>query len=130
MKLEHFAFNVTDPRAMAAWYQAHLGLRAVRADEAAPFTHFLADDSGAILLEIYCNPPGEVPDYASMDPLLLHVAFVSRDPESDKAALVAAGAHVVQDQRLQDGSRVIMLRDPWGLAIQLCKRTSPMLREG
>jgi len=78
-----------------------------------PSPIFLADDSGAILLEIYCNPPDQLPDYRSMDPLLLHVAFVSADPDSDKAALVAAGADVVEDKPLEDGSRVIMLRDPW-----------------
>ena len=128
MKLEHFALNVADPRAMAAWYEKHLGLRAVRKQEAAPFTHFLADDSGTILLEIYCNPPDQVPEYRSMDPLLTHVAFVSADPDSDKASLVAAGALLVEDKALEDGSRVIMFRDPWGLAIQLCKRAKSMLR--
>jgi hypothetical protein len=56
------------------------------------------------------------------------VAFVSADPDSDKAALVSAGAEVVEDKPLEDGSRVVMLRDPWGLAIQLCKRAKPMLR--
>jgi glyoxylase I family protein len=128
MKLEHFALNVGEPGAMAAWYETHLGLRAVYKQEAAPFTHFLADDSGTILLEIYCNPPDQVPGYRSMDPLLLHVAFVTADPDSDKASLVSAGAEAVEDKTLQDGSRVIMLRDPWGLAIQLCKRATPMLR--
>ena len=113
---------------MATWYETHLRLRTVRRQEAAPYTHFLTDDSGAILLEIYCNPPDQVPEYRSMDPLLVHVAFVSADPDSDKAALVAAGAQVVEDKPLDDGSRVVMLRDPWGLAIQLCKRAKPMLR--
>ena len=88
----------------------------------APYTHFLADSSGTMLLEIYKNPPDEVPPYADMDPLLLHVAFVSADPETDKAALLAAGATFVTDVRLDDGSLLIMMRDPWGLAIQLCKR--------
>ena len=26
-----------------------------------------------------------------------------------------------------DGSRLIMLRDPWGLPLQLCKRSNPLL---
>jgi len=26
-----------------------------------------------------------------------------------------------------DGTRLIMLRDPWGLALQLCKRATPLL---
>jgi hypothetical protein len=57
-----------------------------------------------------------------------HMAFVSEDPESDKAKLLSAGATPVDDQVLEDGSRLVMMRDPWGLAIQLCKRSQPMLK--
>lgn len=127
MKLEHFALNVAEPVAMATWYVEHLGLAVVREMAEAPYTHFLADSSGQILLEIYNNPPEQVPPYAEMDPLLLHIAFVSTDPEADKAALLEAGATLVQDQHLDDGSHLVMLRDPWGLALQLCKRGTPML---
>ena len=93
----------------------------------APYTHFLADSSGTILLEIYNNPPDQVPPYAAMDPLQLHVAFVSEDPETDKIALLDAGATFVEELFFDDGSHLAMLRDPWGLAIQLCKRGDPML---
>ena len=127
MKLEHLALNVDDPVAMATWYVEHLGLTTVRQVADAPYTHFLADSAGTMLLEIYKNPPDQVPPYAEMDPLLLHVAFVSVDPESDMDALLAAGATLVEDQRFDDGSHLVMLRDPWGLAIQLCKRAVPML---
>ena len=129
MKLEHLALNVIDPVAMATWYVEHLGLTTVRQVEDAPYTHFLADSTGTILLEIYNNPPDQVPPYAEMDPLLLHVAFVSVDPEAGMVALLAAGATLVEDLRLDDGSHLAMLRDPWGLAIQLCKRAVPMLRD-
>ena len=128
MKLEHVALNVQDPPAVAAWYGRHLGLTAVRAMDKPPYTHFLADDGGTVLLEIYCNPPDAVPPYARMDPLILHLAFVSADPDSDTQHLVAAGASFVSEQRLGDGTHLAMLRDPWGLALQLCKRGAPMLR--
>ena len=128
MKLEHFAFNVVDPIATAAWYVKHLGMEIVRQMADAPYTHFLADSSGKVLLEIYNNPPDQVPPYAEMDPLLLHIAFVSVDPEADKAALVDAGATYVEELRFDDGSHLVMLRDPWGLPLQLCKRGKPMLK--
>lgn len=128
MKLEHVALNVQDPPAVAAWYGRHLGLTPVRAMDEPPYTHFLADDGGTVLLEIYTNPADAVPPYASMDPLLLHVAFVSEDPVGDRDRLVAAGASLVSEQRLGDGTHLVMLRDPWGLALQLCKRSAPMLR--
>ena len=127
MKLEHFALNVEDPIAMTAWYTQHLGMRVVRQAKEAPYTTFIADDSGRILVEIYLNPAGEVPPYRTMNPLLVHLAFVSENPAEDKDRLCAAGATLVSDQQLEDGSHLIMLRDPWGLALQLCKRSTPML---
>jgi len=128
MKIEHFAVNVADPVEMARWYEENLGLRVVRKMDIAARTHFLADDSGNIMLEIYNNPPDEVPDYAHMDPLLLHLAFVSEDPEKDKNKLLRAGAQFVDEVKPGNGTHLIMMRDPWGLAIQFCKRGKPMLR--
>lgn len=127
MKLEHVALNVAEPVAMAEWYGKHLGLRAVRALKEAPFTHFLTDESRGSMIEIYCNPPDEVPDYASLDPLIVHLAFVSEDPLADKARLVKAGAQFALETKTNDGSHLIMLRDPWGLCLQLCKRGRPIL---
>ncbi len=127
MKIEHFALNVADPVGIARWYVAHLGLKVVRQMTEAPYTRFLADSSGDIMLEIYNNPSGQVPSYALMDPLLVHLAFVSENPGEDMQKLQGAGAHLVEEQHLKDGSHLVMMRDPWGLAIQLCKRGTPML---
>ncbi len=127
MKIEHFAINVADPDAMAAWYEAHMGMKIVRKLEGGPRTHFLADDSGDVMLEIYNNPPDQVPDYANMNPLLVHLAFVCENPEEKRAQLEAVGASFAEDVRIKDGSHLVMMRDPWGLAIQLCKRGQPML---
>src|SRR4051812_15354439 len=125
MKLEHIAFNLADPVAVAAWYCTHCGLRVVRHISQPAQTHFLAD-SGSTVLEIYCNPPDNVPDYRSMDPLLFHLALSSSDPLSDARRLVSAGAMFVDETRLDDGSHLVMLRDPWGLALQLCKRAQEL----
>ncbi len=92
-----------------------------------PHTRFLADVAGATVVEIYENRDASIPDYAAMDPLVLHLAFDSRDPDADRDALVKAGATAVSDGRLPDGSRLLMLRDPWGLALQLCARATPLL---
>lgn len=129
MKIEHFAVNVADPLAMTEWYVQHLELKVVKKMDAAPFTRFLADDSGNVMLEIYNNPPDQVPPYATMNPLLLHLAFTSDDPQSDSRRLIEAGAAFVEEIRLDDGSFLIMLRDPWGLALQLCKRGRSMLKD-
>jgi glyoxylase I family protein len=127
LNVEHFACNVSDPVAIAAWYVEHLGMRIARSFPTAPHIHFLADSNGKVAIEIYSNPVDPIPDYASMHPLRFHLAFATDDPEGAKTALVAAGATLVDEQTLPDGSRLVMLRDPWGLALQLCKRATPLL---
>ena len=128
LNLEHVACNVTDPVAMAAWYVEHLGMRVVRRVQTPPYMHFLADANSRAVIEIYTNPTADpVPDYAAMHPLRFHLAFAAPDPDAARAALVAAGATFVDEQTLADGSRLLMLRDPWGLPLQLCKRTTPLL---
>lgn len=121
MKLEHIAYNVADPVAVAAWYGRHLGLKVARHIPKPAQTHFLSDGHGTVL-EIYCNPPDAVPPYAAMDPLLFHLAFKSADPVADRDRLTAVGATFHSEVNLPDGTHLIMLRDPWGLALQLCRR--------
>lgn len=127
MKIEHFAFNVSEPSAMAEWYCKNLGMTTKRRQPDHPFTHFLADSSGSVMIEIYNNPADAVPAYGEMDPLLLHLAFVSPDPTADLERLIEAGASLIDEIKLDDGSHLAMLRDPWGFAIQLCKRGQPMI---
>jgi glyoxylase I family protein len=125
MKFEHFALNVPDARATAAWYVAHLGLAILRARAEAPFTHFLADDSGRVFLELYTNPKDPIPDYPAQHPLRWHFAFAVADAKAEQARLVAAGATLAVEEPQPDGSLLIMLRDPWGVPVQLCQRARP-----
>ena len=124
MEIEHIAFNVENPDEVAAWYVSHLGFRIARCLQEPPFTHFIADDNGC-MVEIYRNPPDAVPNYQQMNPLQLHLALVSQDPTSDRDRLIAAGATLHEELQLQDGTRLVMLRDPWGFPVQLCKRGIP-----
>jgi len=128
MKLEHFAVNVQEPKAMADWYVENMGMVIVKQQDQLPFMTFLADDSGQVMIEIYSNPIDQVPNYREMNPLIVHLAFVSDAPDRDKARLEKAGAITLSDDILEDGSHLVMMRDPWGLAIQLCKRAIPMLK--
>jgi catechol 2,3-dioxygenase-like lactoylglutathione lyase family enzyme len=128
MKIEHFAINVADPVAMADWYVNHMGMSIVRKSDSHALTHFLGDDSCQVMVEIYCNPSDQVPDYATMSPLLLHLAFVCEDPVQKRAELEMVGATFAEEVHIKDGSHLVMMRDPWGLAIQLCKRGVSMLK--
>lgn len=128
MKIEHFAYQVADAAAVATWYETHFGFVTKRgADE--PFSvRFLADESGDVMIEIYSNPAVKTPDYASLDPLILHMAFVCAEISETVERLIAAGATLLSGpEYLPSGDTLAMLRDPWGLAIQLCYRAEPMV---
>ncbi len=128
MAIEHIGFNVQDPVRCAEWYVHNLGFIVKRKMEHSPYTHFLADSSGHMMLEIYNNPKAAVPDYAASDPLVLHLAFRVRDVEREKERLLQAGASLQRDTTVTaSGDQLVMLRDPWGFAIQLCKRQEPLV---
>ena len=122
MTFEHFAFNAPDARAAAEWYVTHLGLRILRAQDKSPYTHFLADDTGRVVLEIYSNPTATIPDYPSEHPLRFHFAFAVVDARAEQKRLTAAGATTAEEVTPPDGSLLIMMRDPWGVPVQLCQR--------
>jgi glyoxylase I family protein len=128
MNIEHVALQVPDPAAMADWYVRHLGCSIKRSAGEPSFVRFLMDGSGDAIVELYRNPRVGVPDYRTMDPMLIHIAFVSADPRADRDRLVAAGANVAEDHTTTPaGDELVMLRDPWGIALQLVKRAEPML---
>jgi catechol 2,3-dioxygenase-like lactoylglutathione lyase family enzyme len=125
MKLEHVALNLKEPHQSARWYQEHMGLKIVKASEEAPFIHFLADDAGS-MLEFYSNPLGEIPDYASINPFTLHLAFTSDDVAGTRERLEAAGASTIDEiSTTPTGDQLLFMRDPWGLCIQILKRSKP-----
>jgi glyoxylase I family protein len=128
MNIEHVALNVPDPVAMAAWYTRHLGMRVVRQVMGPTQTHFLADESGRTVLELYRQTKAAIPDYASMDPFILHLAFSAPDLQKTWDQLLAAGATVAAEPATTPAGDVLaMMRDPWGIAIQLVKRATPLL---
>ncbi|MBK9374373.1 MAG: VOC family protein [Holophagales bacterium] len=128
MKLEHVALLVADPPAMARWYEDHLGMKVVRkSDEAPGFARFLADAGGESILETYASDVHPVPDYRGVDPALLHVAFATTQIAATRGRLIAAGATPVGEiTENAAGDRFAMLRDPWGLALQLAQRVRPL----
>jgi glyoxylase I family protein len=114
MTIEHIAFNVPDAVAMAAWYVQHLGLRVLRRQEQAPFTHFLADSAGRVVLELY--------------PLSLHIAFTADDVARERQRLLDAGCKPAGDLvTTESGDVMTFVRDPWNVTIQLVKRAKPVI---
>ncbi len=129
VRLEHVALNVADPVKMAQWYVDNLGMKVMREGPPPTNMRFIADSGGNMMLELYHNPPEAVPNYAAMDPLLLHVAFMVDDVDAVRQKLLATGATPAGEVTTTPaGDKLAMLRDPWGLAIQFLHRANPMLR--
>ncbi|MBA3403149.1 MAG: VOC family protein [Gemmatimonadaceae bacterium] len=128
LHVEHVAWQVRDPEAVAAWYGEHLRFRVLRKNDDPARTHFLADRFGRMIVEIYNNPAAAVPEYASNHFLQLHLAFATDDPAGTRDRLLEAGCTVAEELRQTPvGDTLVMMRDPFGFAIQLCKRARPMM---
>ncbi|MGE5293553.1 MAG: VOC family protein [Solirubrobacterales bacterium] len=128
IRFEHVGLNVADPIKIAQWYIDNLDMKVLREGAAPANNRFVADKDGNMMFELYCNPPEAVPDYRSIDPMSLHIAFLVDDVDAVRAKLIAAGATAVGDATTNPaGDRLAMLRDPWGLPIQFIRRANPML---
>ena len=128
MRIEHVAFNVPDPLAMARWYVDHLGFTVKRRIVDPPYAHFLADETGAVMFEIYHRTDAPVPDYQAQHPAALHLALVSTDVEADITRLTAAGAQLDGGiDHTPAGDVMAFVRDPWNVCLQLVQRADPMI---
>jgi len=128
MQVEHIAWQVPDPVALADWYIQNMGFEIRRKGTGPSLAHFLADSSGRVIIEVYNNPAASIPDYPAMSPLHLHLAFAVTDMVETQDKLVKAGATVVDEiSTTHAGDSIAMLRDPWGFPIQLVKRAQPMI---
>jgi catechol 2,3-dioxygenase-like lactoylglutathione lyase family enzyme len=128
MKIEHVGLNVKDPVKMAEWYVRNLGMKVARKSGPPSHTHFLADSSGQVMIEIYNNTSAPMPDYASMDLLVLHLAFMADDVPGTYRRLLAAGATPLNEPYvIESGDQIAVVRDPWGFPVQLVKRAKPMI---
>jgi catechol 2,3-dioxygenase-like lactoylglutathione lyase family enzyme len=127
VNIEHVAFNVADPVAVAQWYVRHLGLRIVRQGDGPIFGHFLADSAGKTVLEIY-HQNAPVPDYPNQHPFVFHIAFMCEDVSTERTRLLAAGATSAGEVTTSpNGDVMTFLRDPWGIVLQLVRRGTPLL---
>ena len=124
--VEHTAINVPNAVEMAAWYCKHLNMSIIR--KAAFDTHFLSDATGRVVLEVYTNTALPVLDFPSLHPSALHLAMTVNNVKQVRDSLVGAGATVDQDiLTTEAGDEMLMLKDPWGVTLQIIKRAHPML---
>ena len=127
MQIEHVALAVPDPAEGARWYADHAGCELVRASTVGTRAHFLLLPGGRVTLELFCSPDVPPPDYRNVDPFHGHLAFRTDDIEGTHSRLVAAGASAEGEiVTTPEGDRYAMLRDPWGVPLQLVVRAQPL----
>jgi catechol 2,3-dioxygenase-like lactoylglutathione lyase family enzyme len=127
MRFEHLAVNVKDARAVVDWYVKTLGLVIKRQMTIAPYTTFLADADGNMMLEFY-QQDMPVADYASIPSFSLHLAFLVDDMEGTRNKWIAGGGKADGDiTNTPAGDRLAFVRDPWGFTLQLVQRQTRML---
>jgi glyoxylase I family protein len=123
---EHLAINVQDKEQVAQWYNDHLGAQVAR--EVPGNMIFLKDDRGTVFLEIFSNPTAPVQNWSEVHYLTFHIAFEAEDPKTKAEYLLSHGASLEEAYREAGGDQLIMLRDPFGIPLQLIKRAVPFQR--
>jgi len=127
MQIEHVALAVPDPAAGASWYVEHVGCELLRASTVGTRAHFLLVPGGGVTLELFRAPDVPVPDYRKVDPFHGHLAFRTDDIDGTRSRLLAAGASAEgETTTTPEGDRYAMLRDPWGVPLQLVVRAQPL----
>ena len=128
VRFEHIALNVEDPGAAAAWYRDNMGMKIVRAGEKFASKRFVSDAGGNMMFEFYYSEKAASSDWSAVDNHTLHIAFAVDDVQAVHDRLVAAGAKPDWEvETIGEGDVITIVRDPWGIAIQLLKRAKPML---
>ena len=127
MRIEHIGLLSSTPIQMGHWYKEHLGFRIIiEAGTDADGVIFMDDDSGMVI-EIGHLPGISPMEFRSHHPLSIHLAIECTSPENEARRLVEAGAELVGESlRNAYKGEKILVRDPWGLTIQLINRKAKL----
>jgi len=117
MKIEHVAFQVADPAAMAQWYATHLGFLVRRASEspvvARSWRSLRRGHAGGLSTIPRC-PCRIIPRWiglAARSPRMRRFAGNDRAFDGRRGPCWSAALQIL------GGDELAMLRDPWGLAM-------------
>ena len=81
------------------------------------------------MVEFYNNPKAAVPDYTTIDPLMLHVAFIVDDIASVRQRLIAGGATPEGDPQTAPNGDVLAMLVPLSLRYGLVVSAEAVTRE-
>jgi len=124
--IEHIGISVSNPTEMAKWYQDNLSCKILfmsENDNGDNAGAFISDESDSTILELFKLPNIAPIKNELKNPLQLHVAFKSQNPDEDCKRLIKVGATFIEECLVKhEGEKLLLLKDPWGNIIQLVKR--------
>ncbi|MBC2716633.1 MAG: VOC family protein [Desulfobacteraceae bacterium] len=122
--IEHIGFVVKDSEGMARWYHEALGFKVLNSFETENgHVAFIKCSETGLIFELITDINLACIEEALSHPLQLHIAFKSKNIESDKDRLLKLGAEFVTDCATPDPeAKVLIVKDPWGNFIQLAQR--------
>jgi len=122
--IEHIGLVVKDSKEMAAWYNSALGFIILKSvDTDTGHVAFIQCSETGLIFELITDKTLAPIEAALTHPLQVHIAFKSKDIETDKNRLLEMGAEFVTDCTTDDpDARVLIVKDPWGNYIQLSQR--------
>ncbi len=106
-----FFFRAKDPKALAAWYELHLGINPAPTDMTSPPW---MTEAGVTVFA----PFSEDTDYFAADKSFM-INFRVDDMDVLVANLTAAGIDVKNDQTMEGLGRFVHIEDPEGTPIEL-----------
>ena len=127
--IQHIGLNVNNPVEVANWYIQNLGMKLIRQGNAPQFVTFIAGAGGNMEMEFYNKEKFKKIDFQKIDVMSFHFAFLTDSIGIIKKKLIDAGAKLVDKiTETPTGDKVAMLRDPWGMPLQLVERSIPMIK--
>ncbi len=126
IKFEHIAFLLPNPGKAVEWYCSNLDMKIVNKGKG---SIFVTDSARNIMLEFLINNEVKPLNFRKINVLSLHIAFHTKNAEMLKKKLIGNDATVESDLTTTDsGDKIMILRDPWGIPIQLVERKNPILQ--
>ena len=127
--IQHIGFNVYNPIEVSNWYIQNLGMKLIRQGNAPEHVTFIADSGNNMEIEFYNKEKFHKIEFQKIDVLTFHFAFLTDNINLIESKLITAGAKLVEKTtKTPTGDKVAMLRDPWGMPLQLVQRSNPMIK--
>jgi uncharacterized glyoxalase superfamily protein PhnB len=106
----------------------NLGMKMMRTSSDPTHTTFISDSGMHMMIELFHNADYPLFEPAKIHFTSFHLAFVTPDIKKTLSQLITVGATIADSLRkTASGDQVLVLRDPWGLAIQFAQRVKSML---